>query len=86
VPNLVRHPKENLLVCETAVWRGGLLLLRHVTPLTRRHVVYFCSGAYTTEQINALFQGVQKAKAGQARELLAKRARRRIEEARLAAE
>jgi len=39
-----------------------------------------------TEQINALFQGVQKAKAGQARELLAKRARRRIEEARLAAE
>jgi len=25
---------------------GGLLLLRLVTPLTRRHVVYFCSGAY----------------------------------------
>jgi hypothetical protein len=25
---------------------GGPLLLRHVTPLTRRHVVYFCSGAY----------------------------------------
>jgi hypothetical protein len=26
---------------------GGLLLLRHVTPLARRYVVYFCSGAYT---------------------------------------
>jgi hypothetical protein len=26
---------------------GGLLLLRHVTPLSRRHVVYFCSGAHT---------------------------------------
>jgi integrase len=25
---------------------GGLLLLRHVTPLQRRDVVYFCSGAY----------------------------------------
>jgi hypothetical protein len=25
---------------------GGLFLLRHVTPLARRHVVYFCSGAY----------------------------------------
>ena len=25
---------------------GGLLLLRHVTPLTWRNVVYFCSGAY----------------------------------------
>jgi hypothetical protein len=25
---------------------GGLLLLRHVTPLSRRHVVYFCSGAH----------------------------------------
>ena len=25
---------------------GGLLLLRRITPLTRRHTVYFCSGAY----------------------------------------
>ncbi|HEV3201114.1 MAG TPA: hypothetical protein VGZ73_24605, partial [Bryobacteraceae bacterium] len=28
------------------MWRGGLLLLRHVTPLPRRNVVYFCSAAY----------------------------------------
>src|SRR5271170_3672123 len=27
---------------------GGLLLLRHVTPLTRRDVVYFYSGAHTS--------------------------------------
>src|ERR1035438_7569332 len=40
--------QRNLLVRETSDWRGGLLLLRHVTPLTRRHVVYFCSGAYTS--------------------------------------
>jgi hypothetical protein len=26
---------------------GGLLLLRRITPLTRHHTVYFCSGAYT---------------------------------------
>lgn len=26
--------------------RGGLLLLHHVTPLTRRDVVYFYSGAH----------------------------------------
>jgi predicted transcriptional regulator len=26
---------------------GGLLLLRHVTPLPRRDVVYFYSGAHT---------------------------------------
>jgi hypothetical protein len=25
---------------------GGLLLLRRITPLTRHHTVYFCSGAY----------------------------------------
>jgi hypothetical protein len=25
---------------------GGLLLLRRITPLKRRHTVYFCSGAY----------------------------------------
>jgi len=36
-----------MLVREINAWRGGLLLLRHVTPLTRRYVVYFCSGAYT---------------------------------------
>src|SRR5579862_9966449 len=29
------------------MWRGGLLLLRHATPLTRRNVVYFCAAAYT---------------------------------------
>src|ERR1019366_6832801 len=27
--------------------RDGLLLLRHVTPLSTRNVVNFCSGAYT---------------------------------------
>jgi len=27
---------------------GGLLLLRHVMPLTRRDVVYFYSGAHTS--------------------------------------
>jgi hypothetical protein len=32
---------------------GGLLLLRHVTPLTRRHVAYFCSGAHTGEMLHA---------------------------------
>jgi len=26
---------------------GGLLLLRRITPLARRHTVYFCSGAYS---------------------------------------
>jgi hypothetical protein len=26
---------------------GGLLLLRRITPLTGRHTVYFCSGAYS---------------------------------------
>jgi hypothetical protein len=26
---------------------GGLLLLRRITPLTRHHTVYFCSGAYS---------------------------------------
>ena len=30
----------------------GLLLLRRITPLTRRNAVYFCSGAYT----NALWR------------------------------
>ena len=38
-----------MLVREINAWRGGLLLLRHVTPLTRRYVVYFCSGAYNDE-------------------------------------
>jgi hypothetical protein len=28
---------------------GGLLLLRHKPPLTRRLVVYFCAAAYTVE-------------------------------------
>ena len=40
-------PETNMLVREINAWRGGLLLLRHVTPLTRRYVVHFCSGAYT---------------------------------------
>jgi hypothetical protein len=31
---------------------GGLLLHRHVTPLSRRNVVYFCSGAHTLESFN----------------------------------
>ena len=33
---------------------GGLLLLRHVTPLTWRNVVYFCSGAYNSARANVL--------------------------------
>jgi hypothetical protein len=28
---------------------GGLLLARHVTPFTRRNMVYFSCGAYTQE-------------------------------------
>ena len=44
-PSQLRNLKRNLLVRETIAWRGGLLLLRHITLLTRRHVVYFCSGA-----------------------------------------
>jgi hypothetical protein len=31
---------------------GGPLLHRHVTPLSRRNVVYFCSGAHTLESFN----------------------------------
>jgi hypothetical protein len=44
-------PETNMLVREINAWRGGLLLLRHVTPLTRRYVVHFCSGAYNRGQI-----------------------------------
>jgi hypothetical protein len=43
--NLVRHPSQRILSVKPESG-GGLLLLRHVTPLARRHVVYFCSGAY----------------------------------------
>jgi len=30
---------------------GGLLLLRRITPLARRHTVYFCSGAYSSSNV-----------------------------------
>jgi hypothetical protein len=43
--NLVRHPSQRILSVKPESG-GGLLLLRHVTPLTRRHVAYFCSGAH----------------------------------------
>ena len=45
-PNLVRYPSGRLSVVKQ-VSGGGLLLHRHVTPLPRRYVVYFCSGAHT---------------------------------------
>jgi len=38
---------------------GGLLLLRHITPLPRRDVVYFYSGVLTV-QIAVLLLGVQR--------------------------
>ena len=44
--NLVRYRSKAHAARETRMWRGGLLLLRHVTPLPRRNVVYFCSVAY----------------------------------------
>jgi hypothetical protein len=50
--NFVRHPQENLLIRETSIWRGGLPLLRHVSSLTRSHVVYFGPGAYKQQQIS----------------------------------
>jgi hypothetical protein len=28
---------------------GGLFLIRHITPLPRRNVVHFYSGAYTSK-------------------------------------
>ena len=37
---------------------GGLLLLRHVTPLARRYVVYFCSGAHTPALAREFFNDV----------------------------
>jgi hypothetical protein len=37
------------------VIEGGPLLLRHVTPLTRRHVVYFCSGAFSRRHNTHVF-------------------------------
>jgi len=43
--NLVRHPSQHILSVKPESG-GGLLLLRHVTPLSRRHMVYFCSGAH----------------------------------------
>jgi hypothetical protein len=44
-PNLVRHANS----CFTVKFdlAGGVLLLRNVTPLSRRNVVYGFSGAYT---------------------------------------
>jgi hypothetical protein len=44
MPNLVRDPEQIMSVKPES--GGGLLLHRHVTPLLRRNVVYFCSGAY----------------------------------------
>src|SRR5579862_3117283 len=46
-PNLVRHPSESFRCPWNQNAAAGLLLLRHVTPLTRRDVVYFYSGAHT---------------------------------------
>jgi hypothetical protein len=37
------NPRYRFTKCEEEP-----LLPRHVTPLTRRNVVYFCSGAYST--------------------------------------
>jgi hypothetical protein len=45
--NLVRHPSQFILSVKPESG-GGRLLLRHVTPLTRRHMIYFCFGAYIT--------------------------------------
>src|SRR5579862_2902604 len=45
-PNLVRHPSESFRCPWNQNAAAGLLLLRHVTPLTRRDVVYFYSGAH----------------------------------------
>jgi len=44
--NLVRYPATPCLSVEPESG-GGLLLRRHKTLLTRRSVVYFCSGAHT---------------------------------------
>jgi len=44
--NLVRYPWQSSLSVKPESG-GGLLLLRHVTPLARRHVVHFYSGAYS---------------------------------------
>jgi hypothetical protein len=49
-PNLIRHPLNAPLSVEPKCG-GGLLLLRHVTPLSRRNVVYFHSGAHTSVQV-----------------------------------
>ena len=43
--NLVRYPATPCLSVEPESG-GGLLLRRHKTLLTRRSVVYFCSGAH----------------------------------------
>ena len=48
--NLVRYPGKPLLSVEPECG-GGLLLSRHATPLTRRNVVYFSSGAYNLDAL-----------------------------------
>jgi hypothetical protein len=45
--NLVRHPSQFILSVKPESG-GGRLLLCHVTPLTRRYMIYFCFGAYIT--------------------------------------
>src|ERR1035438_9061286 len=44
-PNQLRYPRRPRYFVKQE--SGGLLLLRRITPLPRRNVVYFCSGAYT---------------------------------------
>ena len=44
-PNQVRQPIKTLVVRETRMWRWFTFTC-HVTPLPRRNVVYFSSGAY----------------------------------------
>ena len=50
------------LCCLEPECGGGLLLLRHVTPLGRRNMVYFSRGAYTftlpADQIEPIVDGV----------------------------
>ena len=46
---------------------GGLLLLRHVTPLSRRRVVYFYSGAYNSRDADVSCFFVEATRTGLAR-------------------
>jgi hypothetical protein len=47
-PNQFRYPRRPRYFVKQE--SGGLLLLRRITPLPRRNVVYFCSGAYRQEE------------------------------------